>query len=415
MRVAFVDLNFAWPPNGGADTDLYHVLVELQAQDIAVQLFGLHEAKSTDRGRFDPEALPFPAQRFSFDRRAFVPENIVPPVVAAVDAWQPDVVFIQHGYALKPYFCLALAHHTTAARYYAYELACLRDPLRFRESAPCPKDYLRTPDTCRACAFEHHAAAIRKGDQDTWLVDLLAAKAFAPTYHQTLLESLSTTDEMVVSNNYMAAHLKGFHDRVTVLPGGADVYRVAPHAPPRPGAEQRVILATGRMDDPLKGLDVLLEAGERLRQHRNDIEIRATHWDRTLSREGFTALGWLTHEETLAQYAAATVVAVPSVWEEPFGLVAVEAMAHARPVVASNVGGLAEIVVDGETGLRVPPNDPAALAGALERLLDDPALAQRFGSAGRLRAENCYHWPRVIAQHYLPLLKRLAGKKSLHG
>lgn len=412
MRVAFVDLNFAWPPNGGADTDLYHVLSGLQDCRVEVKLFGLHELGATDRGRFDPDSLPFPAERISFARQDLSPETIVAPFVAGVDTFAPDVVFIQHGYALKPYLCLALAHHKTVARYYAHELACLRDPLRFLNGAPCPHDYLRTPDTCRACALAHHGTAIKRWNLETWLVDLLAAHAFDAAYHDVVLRSLETLDGIVVSNPYMAAHLEGFHRNITVLPGGVDVFRVAPQIPSPASGEKQIILATGRMDDPLKGLGVLLAAGEKLAHARADFEIHATHWDRTLSRDWFYALGWLTHEETLARYADASIVCVPSIWEEPFGLVAVEAMAHARPVVASNVGGLAGIVLPDETGLLVPPNDADALAAALGQLLDQRDHAREMGRAGRARAENCYHWPRVIAQHYMPLLERLTQQES---
>jgi len=78
------------------------------------------------------------------------------------------------------------------------------------------------------------------------------------------------------------------------------------------------------------------------------------------------------------------VVALPS-WTEGLPLTVLEAMAHARPVVATPVGGTPEVVVDGETGLLVPPRDPAALAGALRRLLEDPDFARSLGEAGRRR------------------------------
>lgn len=78
------------------------------------------------------------------------------------------------------------------------------------------------------------------------------------------------------------------------------------------------------------------------------------------------------------------VVAVPSLYEG-FGLVLLEAMAAARPLVASSVSAIPEIVVEGETGLLAPPRDPHALAAALTALLDDPARAARMGAAGRAR------------------------------
>jgi glycosyltransferase involved in cell wall biosynthesis len=81
------------------------------------------------------------------------------------------------------------------------------------------------------------------------------------------------------------------------------------------------------------------------------------------------------------------VFVLPSLWEG-FGLVLVEAMAAGRPVVASAVGPISEIVVDGVTGLLVPPGDPDALAEAIVRLLQDPELAAALGRAGRARVER---------------------------
>jgi glycosyltransferase involved in cell wall biosynthesis len=76
----------------------------------------------------------------------------------------------------------------------------------------------------------------------------------------------------------------------------------------------------------------------------------------------------------------ADVVVVPS-RREPLGLAAVEALACGTPVIASNVGGLREVVRDAENGLLIPPNDPGALTAALVRLLD-PSLRERLGAAG---------------------------------
>lgn len=88
-----------------------------------------------------------------------------------------------------------------------------------------------------------------------------------------------------------------------------------------------------------------------------------------------------------AHYAWADVVAVPSTRPEPFGLVAIEAMSSGRAVIAAGHGGLAEIVVDGETGALVPPDDANALAVAIRRYIADPDLAARHGRAGRARYE----------------------------
>src|SRR5690606_12272502 len=86
-----------------------------------------------------------------------------------------------------------------------------------------------------------------------------------------------------------------------------------------------------------------------------------------------------------ATYQACDLVCLPSIDRaEAFGLVLLEAMRAARPVVASRVpgSGMSEVVVDGETGLQVPPDSPQALAQAILRLAGDPALRQRLGQAG---------------------------------
>ena len=93
----------------------------------------------------------------------------------------------------------------------------------------------------------------------------------------------------------------------------------------------------------------------------------------------------------------ATVFACPSLYE-PLGIVNLEAMACGTAVVGSAVGGIPEVVSDGESGLLVRPDDPAALAGALNSLLRDPARAEALGRAGRERAVAEFRWQTVAAQ-----------------
>ena len=106
------------------------------------------------------------------------------------------------------------------------------------------------------------------------------------------------------------------------------------------------------------------------------------------------ASGFLPNDRLQERFARAAVVAVPS-HREGFGVVCLEAMAHGRPVVASAVGGLRDLVVDGKTGILVEPRDRAALRAALERLLGDPGLRARLGAAARERAATEFSWERV--------------------
>lgn len=110
-------------------------------------------------------------------------------------------------------------------------------------------------------------------------------------------------------------------------------------------------------------------------------------------------------------WAVSDITVVPSVEPEPFGRVAIEAMAHGLPVVAAGHGGLAEIVVDGETGHLVAPGDATALASALATLIGDAGLRQRMGARGRERQLRLFSQ----AQHdqrLLELIERLSGRAA---
>jgi D-inositol-3-phosphate glycosyltransferase len=95
-------------------------------------------------------------------------------------------------------------------------------------------------------------------------------------------------------------------------------------------------------------------------------------------------------------YSAAEAVVVPSHYES-FGLVALEAMACGKPVVASETGGLAFLVRDGETGFHVPAGDPQALAERIRRLLEDEVLRTRLGRQAAEYAKG-YAWPLIVDQ-----------------
>jgi alpha-maltose-1-phosphate synthase len=107
--------------------------------------------------------------------------------------------------------------------------------------------------------------------------------------------------------------------------------------------------------------------------------------------------GMLAKREVIQLLTHATVFVCPSLYE-PLGIVNLEAMACGTAVVGSRVGGVPEVVADGETGLLVPPGDPAALAAAVNALLADAALAAEMGRRGRARADAEFGWPGIAAQ-----------------
>jgi glycosyltransferase involved in cell wall biosynthesis len=162
---------------------------------------------------------------------------------------------------------------------------------------------------------------------------------------------------------------------VRVVPVGVTVpdVTVEPDDPPH-------LLFVGRLSEE-KGVLELIEAAR-------DLPLVVVG-DGPLRERVPGALGFVPPAELPGYLDRAAVVACPS-RREGYGVVARQAMAHARPVVATAVGGLAEAVVDGETGVLVPPGDVAAMRDALERLLGDVELRARLGAAGRERVQERY-------------------------
>jgi glycosyltransferase involved in cell wall biosynthesis len=173
-----------------------------------------------------------------------------------------------------------------------------------------------------------------------------------------------------------AARRLGGRD-VRVIPSGVDI----PDSVGEPDEPPHVLFA-GRLSAE-KGILELVEAARGLPL--------VVVGDGPLRDRVPGALGFVPHDELVRLYERAAVVACPS-RREGYGVVCAEAMASGRPVVASAVGGLRDLVVDGETGLLVAPGDVAALRAALERLLGDPVLRLRLGQAARARAREGFSW-----------------------
>jgi len=183
---------------------------------------------------------------------------------------------------------------------------------------------------------------------------------------------------VVAASNALAAEARRLGAReVCVIPPGVELPgRVGePDEPPH-------VLFAGRLS-PEKGILELVEAARGLPL--------VVVGDGPLRARVPQAVGFVAHDELHAYYERAAVVACPS-RREGYGVVCAEAMARGRPVVASAVGGLLDLVADDETGLLVEPGDVAGLRAALERLLGDAELRRRLGAAARTRARERLSW-----------------------
>jgi glycosyltransferase involved in cell wall biosynthesis len=156
---------------------------------------------------------------------------------------------------------------------------------------------------------------------------------------------------------------------------------------------------------PHKGIDVLLEAYSGLNRKVPLVLVGLRHYD-TPRRfpDDVIVVEDVSHGDVMRAWRNCVLAIVPSRWPEPFGLVALEAMAAGRPVVASSVGGLRTLVEDGRTGIHVPPGDAAALQTGIQRLLNDPAERSRLGEAGRERAAG------YKASEVVPKIEKVYGE-----
>jgi glycosyltransferase involved in cell wall biosynthesis len=162
-----------------------------------------------------------------------------------------------------------------------------------------------------------------------------------------------------------------------------------------------------------KGTVVLVQALEAIRAAVPDVQFAFAGKDQAALPAGADvhAVGELPQRTLFALYLAADVVVVPSIWPEPLSRVLLESMRFGRPVVATAVGGTAEAVEHGVTGLLVPRRDPAALAAAVVELLRDPARRTRMGAAAAARAATVFDESRLapsLVEAYESLVARPA-------
>jgi phosphatidylinositol alpha-mannosyltransferase len=241
--------------------------------------------------------------------------------------------------------------------------------------------------------------------------------------------------------SYLARYFKRLHGRIAVseaarramseyfpgdyriIPNGVNTDFFRPDARPMPEFDNSrpKILFMGRFD-PRKGLVYLLQALPQVKRAIPDMQCIVVgsgtfgieKYRRELEPEVVDSVaftGPILGSDRTRYYASCNVFCAPSTGNESFGIILLEAMATAKPIVASDIEGYREVLADGVEGLRAPARDSAAIADRIIRILKEPDLARRMGTAGRAKALH-YAWPRVTDQveaYYRELLGRYAG------
>ncbi len=281
---------------------------------------------------------------------------------------------------------------------------------------------------------------------------------------------LAQTDAVVTVSDFVTlrarARFPEFAQKIHTIGNGVDVERFQPQAADAPPSQPSRLLFVGRIA-PDKGVHLLLQAFDTLARTQPDLELTLIGKPGMMPFDvmavllradpgleairpfyGQSVLGWLRKEilgqrnsyldhlrrllspqaaarmhfrgtvslqELIRLYRETDLLVLPSIWHESYGLPIAEAMASGVSVLASDSGGIPELVVNGVTGRLVPRMDLDALTGAMRDLLSDPARLREMGRAARLRAEQVLTWERSaqrLERVYLDLVKSRSSARS---
>lgn len=209
------------------------------------------------------------------------------------------------------------------------------------------------------------------------------------------------------AREFVGRHFPGDYE---IVPNGIAVDEFGPDVAPFPRLRDGMLnlLFVGRLEQR-KGFAYLLRAYTRLKRERPNLRLivvgayaekeqrRYQALTRTAGIADVLFVGRATPAELPRYYRSCDVFCAPSTGGESQGIVLLEAMAAARPIVASDIAGYRDVLREGHEGLLVPPKDAEALAAALRRLIDDAALRARMGTAGLARAHD-YSWSTIAAR-----------------
>lgn len=245
-----------------------------------------------------------------------------------------------------------------------------------------------------------HGAELALGRKSKWIRNLLG-------------RWLRRADALACNSSHTQAEIEKVSGRTaTILPYGSTVAVRDGVPPTRSASAPATLLFSGRLIQR-KGVDYLLRALPRVLEKRlvklfiTGEGDRRAEWEQLTARLGLQShvefLGFVSNQKLGELYQTCDLYVHPAIYDdngdtEGLGVVLIEALANARPVVASGVGGIVDVIKHEETGLLVPEKNPEALAAAILRVLDYPSLAARLGQTGRAFAQRYFDWDRIVSE-----------------
>ncbi len=401
-RIAIVSLLFNWPSTGGGTIHTAELARCLGQAGYDVRHFVI-DYEPWAVGQVT-EPVDWPIEVLEFTETDWSRVSIQRRVRDAVAAFAPDHVIITDSWNFKPRLAEALTGYSCFLRLAAQECLCPLSNIRLLIDSrggwqSCPRHQLASPDVCRTCVEQRNAlsGALHRDER-------ALAGYHDADYDACLRRAFADATGILVVNPLIAECVKPYSRAVYILPSGFDARRFpnpSPLPPTRDGCLR--LLFAGVVEEPMKGFAVLQAACQKLWERRQDFRLLVTASPTGPHEEFVDYVGWQSQQDLPALIAACDILVCPTIAEEALGRTAVEAMGAGRPVIASRIGGLPFVVLEEATGLLARPNDADDLAQKISRLLDDRALRERFGIAGRKRFEDHFTWE-VMLPTYAALL-----------
>lgn len=353
---------------GGVETYIVSLKKALIKEGHDVRIF----SATTEKHKATFSDYTFPGiNEYSFFR--FIPYafNIkaIKNLKKVLKEFKPDVVHIHYiYYHFSPSILFALGKYPTIYTLHAHELIA---PVGVDRKAECRHDYI---DYCRHCLPLHR-----------YYIEKIKRRIF---------KGLSGVIDNYVSPSeyYRDIHLKAGFKNITVLSNAVEIFEESPLA------YNKIILYVGRLERG-KGVHVLIESMDIIHKQvpESKLVIVGTGSDEIMLKDMvnkngqqpyITFMGQASHNNIEKHYIKCDVVVVPSTWQEPFGLVGVEAMSVGRPVIGTRVGGIPDWLKDAQNGFLVPPNRADLIAKAAIKLLTNKTLLDKMSVNAGVMAKN---------------------------
>lgn len=375
--------------------------------ETAVQLSGLGNEVTFIMPEYERRGLtaftdvpPFGIEKIPCNSINFFPKRICKLILEKVETINPDMVMLGGGYYLKSPLLKALSNYKTVLRFLGYELLCLA-PIgaRMRNGANCEYDFLNNPDICYDCWLDQYGKDYDRREFSNYDVEFMRAFGFLPNYHPGLIGNLTRCKAIICYNEMTSKIIKSVNPNCFVIPGGVntDLFKYRKRTPILD--RKKRIFMPGNTHISRKGYGVLIKAIELLNPKRDDFEIYITNLQKGKSKN-IISLGLFPYQSMHKLYQQMDICVVPSTWNEPFGMVSLEAMATGIPAIVSDVGGLKTTVRDGYNGFIFENGDAEQLSQRIEYLLDNEEERIQMGKNGREWVEEKFSWKKIVPKNY---------------